>query len=111
MRAAPFGLYFAEVVDALVRAAAAQSGLTHRHPIGVASSVAAAAAMATALRSVSLAGLVASVRAHVERVDERILLLHASSRPLQVRDSRSCMRLRARDRGYGRRGRFAPRSR
>jgi len=74
MRAAPFGLYFAEDADALVRAAAAQSALTHRHPTGIASSVAAAAAVATALRSESLAGLVASVRAHVERVDEKILL-------------------------------------
>src|SRR5208283_5426565 len=56
MRAAPFGLYFAEDGDALVRAAAAQSALTHRHPTGIASSVAAAAAVATALRSESLDG-------------------------------------------------------
>lgn len=73
MRAAPFGLYFADDVDALVRAAAAQSALTHRHPTAIASSVAAAAAVASALRSERLGGLVASVRAHVERVDETIL--------------------------------------
>ncbi len=74
MRAAPFGLYFDDDADALVRAAASQSALTHRHPTGIASSVAAAAAVASALQTDSLAGLVESVRAHVERVDEQLLI-------------------------------------
>ena len=74
MRAAPFGLYFAGDSDALVRAAAAQSALTHRHPTGIASSVAAAAAVAAAFRSDDLSCLVPSVRAHVERVDETLLV-------------------------------------
>ena len=74
MRAAPFGLYFAADDDALVRAAAAQSALTHRHPTGIASSVAAAAAVASALQSDDLTGLLASVRRSVQRVDEAVLV-------------------------------------
>src|SRR5579859_2791815 len=58
MRAAPFGLYFGANPDALIRSAAAQSCLTHRHPTGIASSVAAAAAVAHALRSRSLDDMV-----------------------------------------------------
>jgi ADP-ribosylglycohydrolase len=74
MRAAPFGLYFAGRSEALVAAAAAQSALTHRHPTGIASSVAAAAAVAFALRSDGLDGLIGDVRAHVERIEEHLLI-------------------------------------
>ena len=74
MRAAPFGLYFGDDPDALVGVTASQSALTHRHPTGIASSVAAAAAVASTLQADSLAGLAASVRAHVERVDEQLLI-------------------------------------
>jgi ADP-ribosylglycohydrolase len=74
MRAAPFGLYFAGDEEALVRVAAAQSALTHRHPTGIASSVAAAAAVAAALRSEPGNALLASVRRCVERLDERLLV-------------------------------------
>lgn len=50
MRAAPIGLRFHADQEQLVRIAAAQSALTHRHPTGYASSVAAAAAVAWACR-------------------------------------------------------------
>lgn len=71
MRAAPFGLYFSDDPHGLVRTAAAQSALTHRHPTALASSVAVAAAVAFASRVDADepqwgAGLVAFVRAHVE---------------------------------------------
>ncbi len=97
MRAAPFGLYFAGDVEALVRAAAAQSALTHRHPTGIASSVAAAAAVATALRSESLNGLAAAVRAHVEHVDEATLL-EAGCEPALARSIGNRQMLAALDR-------------
>ncbi|HSY25290.1 MAG TPA: ADP-ribosylglycohydrolase family protein [Polyangiaceae bacterium] len=74
MRAAPFGLFFAGDEEALVRTAAAQSALTHRHPTGMASSVAAAAAVGAALRGDPLEGLAASVRRCVGRLDERLLV-------------------------------------
>ena len=74
MRAAPFGLYFAGNKKSLLRAAAAQSVLTHRHPTGIASSVATAAAVAFALESDRLDDLVVSVRADVESLDEELLI-------------------------------------
>jgi ADP-ribosylglycohydrolase len=74
MRAAPVGLFFADDIDALVRVAAAQSALTHRHPTGIASSVAAAAAVAHVVREGSLAGLVSFTRRCVERLDEELLV-------------------------------------
>jgi ADP-ribosylglycohydrolase len=74
MRAAPVGLYFAADVDALVRISAAQSSLTHRHPTGIASSVAAAAPVAYALREKTLDGMIAFTRACVEKLDKTLLL-------------------------------------
>jgi len=74
MRAAPFGLYFAGDKNSLVRAAAAQSVLTHRHPTGIASSVAAAAAVAFALESDRPDDLVAAARASVACLDEELLV-------------------------------------
>lgn len=74
MRAAPFGLYFADDEASLLRTAAAQSALTHRHPTGIASSVAAAAAVAAALRTGTCEGLVASVKHSVEQLDEELLV-------------------------------------
>jgi ADP-ribosylglycohydrolase len=74
MRAAPFGLYFADDVPTMVQTSAAQSVLTHRHPTGIASSVAAAAAVAHVCRGEDLATLVDSVRAAVERLDAQFLI-------------------------------------
>ena len=74
MRAAPVGLFFADDVDALVRVAAAQSALTHRHPTGIASGVAAAAPVAHVLREGTLDGIVAFTRSCVERVDAALLV-------------------------------------
>jgi ADP-ribosylglycohydrolase len=74
MRAAPIGLYFFDDLDALVRVAAAQSSLTHRHPTGIASSVAAAAAVAHVVRQGALEGIVEFTRARVEALDEALLV-------------------------------------
>ncbi len=74
MRAAPFGLYFADDVPAMVRTSAAQSVLTHRHPTGIASAVAAAAAVAHACRGEDLATLMDFVRAAVKRLDAQFLV-------------------------------------
>ena len=74
MRAAPVGLFFADDVDALVRVAAAQSALTHRHPTGIASSVAAAAPIAHVLREGTLDGVLAFTRSCVERLDAALLV-------------------------------------
>jgi len=74
MRAAPIGLFFAGDVDALVRVAAAQSSLTHRHPTGIASSVAAAAPVAFAVREGTLQGMLAFTRACVAKVDAALLV-------------------------------------
>ncbi|WP_394839085.1 ADP-ribosylglycohydrolase family protein [Pendulispora rubella] len=74
MRAAPVGLYFAEDTDALVRVAAAQSSLTHRHPTGIASSVAAAAPVAFAIRERTTEGMLAFTRACVARLDAAFLV-------------------------------------
>jgi ADP-ribosylglycohydrolase len=74
MRAAPVGLFFADDVDRLVRVAAAQSSLTHRHPTGIASSVAAAAPVAFALREGTTEGMVAFTRACVEKLDAALLV-------------------------------------
>jgi ADP-ribosylglycohydrolase len=73
MRAAPIGLYFADDEPALVRVAAAQSALTHRHPTAIASSVAAAAAVAHALRHRVAFGMLDFTRACVARVDASLL--------------------------------------
>jgi len=74
MRAAPVGLFFSDDVEALVRVAAAQSALTHRHPTGIASSVAAAAPVAHVLREGTLDGILAFTRACVERLDTALLV-------------------------------------
>ena len=74
MRAAPVGLFFADDVEAMVRVAAAQSALTHRHPTAIASSVAAAAAVAHDVREGTLAGMPAFVRECVERIDGALLV-------------------------------------
>lgn len=74
MRAAPVGLYFADDRGALVRVSAAQSALTHAHPTGVASGVAAAAAVAWAARGGPAAGLVGAVRDAVRCIDDALLV-------------------------------------
>jgi ADP-ribosylglycohydrolase len=74
MRAAPIGLFFDGDVDKLVRVAAAQSSLTHRHPTGIASSIGAAAPVAFALREGTTTGMVAFTRACVERLDKALLV-------------------------------------
>ena len=74
MRAAPIGLYFWDDVDAMVRISAAQSSLTHRHPTGIASSVAAAAPVAFVLREKTLDGMLAFTRACVEKLDTKLLI-------------------------------------
>jgi DNA ligase (NAD+) len=74
MRAAPVGLFFANDDDALLRVAAAQSVLTHSHPTGIASSVAAAAPVAWLARGNGIDGIIGFTRQMVERVDEALLL-------------------------------------
>ena len=74
MRAAPVGLYFTNNDEALVRVAAAQCVLTHSHPTGIASSVAAAAPVAWLARGNGLEGIIDFTRRMVERVDEALLL-------------------------------------
>ncbi|MBL8739832.1 MAG: ADP-ribosylglycohydrolase family protein, partial [Myxococcales bacterium] len=74
MRAAPVGLYFSDDVDLMVRVAAAQSALTHRHPTGIASGVAAAAPVAHVLRTRSLDGILEFTRDCVARLDRDLLL-------------------------------------
>lgn len=74
MRAAPVGLYFYDDREGLVRVAAAQSALTHTHPTAIASSVAAAAAVAWVTRGESLDGMLAFTRARVESVTPAMLL-------------------------------------
>ena len=73
MRAAPIGLYFADDIDALVAVAAAQSALTHRHPTGIASSVAAAAAVAHAMQRDTRESMIAYVRRTVRAIDGALL--------------------------------------
>ena len=73
MRAAPVGL-FCDDDEQLVRLAAAQSVLTHSHPTGIASSVAAAAAVAHVARRHSLDGLLDFVISCVERCDEKLFV-------------------------------------
>ncbi|HEY4221244.1 MAG TPA: ADP-ribosylglycohydrolase family protein, partial [Myxococcota bacterium] len=82
MRAAPIGWYFFDDDDALVRVAAAQSVLTHSHPTGIASSVAAAAPVAWILKAAAglraagaspLDGIVAYTRAMVEKITPEML--------------------------------------
>jgi ADP-ribosylglycohydrolase len=74
MRAAPIGLYFANDLDALVRVAAAQSSLTHRHPTAIASSVAAAAAVAYAMRAPGGDTMLSFVRLCVNAIDDQMLV-------------------------------------
>jgi DNA ligase (NAD+) len=74
MRAAPVGLYFADDIDMMIRVAAAQSALTHRHPTGIASGVAAAAAVAHVLRTGSLEGILDFTRDCVAKLDRDLLL-------------------------------------
>lgn len=74
MRAAPIGLFFANDDDALLRVSAAQSVLTHRHPTGIASSVAAAAPVAWLVRGHGIDGIIGFTRQLVERLDEDLLV-------------------------------------
>lgn len=74
MRAAPIGLYLYDDVERLILVAAAQSTLTHRHPTGVASSVAAAAAVAHVLKTGSLDGILDFTRDCVAKLSHEILL-------------------------------------
>jgi|GEM_PF-35802 len=74
MRAAPIGLYFANDDDALLRVSAAQSVLTHSHPTGIASSVAAAAPVAWLARGHGIDGIIGFTRQLVERLDEDLLV-------------------------------------
>ncbi len=74
MRAAPVGLYFFDNDDALVRVAAAQSTLTHAHPTGIASGVAAAAPVAWACRGQGLEGMVAYTKAMVQKLTPELLI-------------------------------------
>lgn len=74
MRAAPVGLYHADDLDALVRVAAAQSALTHAHPTGVASGVAAAAPIAHLLRGGELREVFSFARACLDRLTPGILI-------------------------------------
>jgi DNA ligase (NAD+) len=74
MRAAPVGLFFANDEDALLRVSAAQSVLTHSHPTGIASSVAAAAPVAWLARGNGLDGIIDFTRWMVERLDEAMLI-------------------------------------
>jgi len=74
MRAAPIGLYFATNDEALVRIAAAQSVLTHSHPTGIASSVAAAAPVAWVARGNGLEGMLAFTKQCVSALTNDILL-------------------------------------
>lgn len=74
MRAAPIGLYAFDDDDLLLQLSAAQSVLTHSHPTGVASSVAAAAPVAWLARGKGTAGLLDYTRAMVERVDAELLI-------------------------------------
>jgi DNA ligase (NAD+) len=69
MRAAPVAWYFFDDDDALVRVAAAQSMLTHAHPTGVASSVAAAAPVAWLLQGNGIDGILDYTIRMVEKLD------------------------------------------
>lgn len=73
MRAAPIGLYFHGDTDAMIRVAAAQSVLTHAHPTGIASSVAAAAPVAWATQGKGLEGMLDYTRECVERLGPELL--------------------------------------
>jgi ADP-ribosylglycohydrolase len=83
MRAAPVGLYFFDDDDALVRVAAAQSVLTHSHPTGIASSVAAAAPVAWVARGNGLDGMLPHTVAMVEKLTAE-LLRDLGARPSDV---------------------------
>lgn len=74
MRAAPVGLYFADDDAAMIRVAAAQSALTHSHPTGVASGVAAAAPVAWAARGGGLDGMLDYTRQKVSELSEELLV-------------------------------------
>lgn len=74
MRAAPVGLYYFDDDDALVRVAAAQSTLTHAHPTGIASGVAAAAPVAWACKGKGLDGMVAYTKAMVQKLTPELLV-------------------------------------
>lgn len=85
MRAAPVGLFFARDEARLIRTAAAQGTLTHSHPTGIASSVAAAAAVAHVVQHHTLDGLLDFVTACVERVDATLLVEMGASPALAER--------------------------
>jgi DNA ligase (NAD+) len=81
MRAAPVGLFFFDDDDAMVRVAAAQSVLTHSHPTGVASSVAAAAPVAWIAKGRGLDGILAYTRDMVKKLTPEMM------RDLKVKDA------------------------
>jgi DNA ligase (NAD+) len=81
MRAAPIGLFFHDDDEALVRVAAAQSALTHSHPTGIASSVAAAAPVAWLAKGNGLAGILDYTKEMVRKITPDVL------RDLRVRDA------------------------
>jgi len=66
MRASPVGLFHHDDTAVMVEVSAAQSALTHTHPTGVASSVAAAAAVAWFARGEAIEGLLPFTRGCVE---------------------------------------------
>jgi ADP-ribosylglycohydrolase len=74
MRAAPIGLYLANDDAALVRVSAAQSVITHSHPTGVASSVAAAAPVAWMARGKGLDGLLDFTKQCVAALTDDMLI-------------------------------------
>ncbi|MBI1947924.1 MAG: NAD-dependent DNA ligase LigA [Deltaproteobacteria bacterium] len=74
MRASPVGLYFFDDDETLVRVAAAQSALTHAHPTGIASGVAAAAPVAWVCKGNGLDGMVAYTKAMVQQLTPELLL-------------------------------------
>ncbi|MBL8112114.1 MAG: ADP-ribosylglycohydrolase family protein [Acidobacteria bacterium] len=73
MRAAPIGLYYHDDTEALVRVAAAQSVLTHSHPTGIASSVAAAAPVAWVARGNGFDGILDFTRDCVAMLSDETL--------------------------------------
>ncbi len=97
MRVAPIGLFFHDRIEEMVRVAAASSALTHRHPTALASSVAAASAVAWAAAGKGPDGLLAFTRECVSRLTNTSLLEAGCERYLVERTGTGEM-LRALDR-------------
>lgn len=73
MRAAPVGLLYFDDDDLMVKIAAAQSALTHSHPTGIASSVAAAAPVAWVAKGNGLDGIIEYTKKMVSKVTPDML--------------------------------------